>query len=102
MGKRIKSDAELRAELAVQKARERLQQIRRKDTKAKRKEHATAIFTVGAMFADLLTRDPKTADEVMRDLIEGVNTDLLYDARRQAVLNSFGYELPEKTQATTE
>ena len=102
MGKRIKSDAELRAELAVQKARERLQQIRRKDTKTKRKEHNTAIFTVGAMFADLLTRDPKTANEVMRDLIEGVNTDLLYDAGRQAVLNGFGYELPEKTQATTE
>ena len=102
MGKRIKSDAELRAELAVQKARERLQQIRRKDTKTKRKEHDTAIFTVGAMFADLLKRDSATADEVMRDLIAGVNTDLLYDGRRQAVLNIFGYDLPEKTQPPAE
>ena len=98
MGKKIKSHAELKAEIAVQKAREKLQQVRTKDKKNKRRLNDTAIFTVGAMFADLLKRDPDTADDVMRDLIEGVNTDLLYEGRRQAVLNIFGYELPEKTQ----
>lgn len=94
MSEQGKSEEILKAEERLKKAKEKLRKAKYAESKRKRRERDTALFTIGACFAAMLD-DEKLgpgAKNLWDSHMSKIAPQLITDSRRNALKNVFGLD----------
>ena len=91
MSKAGKSDEVIKAENALERAKERLRQTKHKESKRLRRERDTALYTLGACFAAMLNDDRHRVGmlKLWNDHMSSIAPKLFTDNRRAALKSQF-------------